>query len=278
MEAILIILGSSLVAGFVGAMMGVGGGIVVVPVLVSLFDVPLRLAIGASMVGVVATSSAAAAVYIRSGLSNIRLGILLSQATVLGALAGIFIGKIAGGRVVTGVFAGVLVFAAWAMVRKRRDRLVPPGSGGRFEQRLSLAGRYIDGTSGQVIQYGVLRVLVGGPAMIMAGVVSGMLGVGGGIFQVPLMDLVMSMPIKASTATSNFMMGITAAAGAVAYFAMGEIEPIIAAPVTVGVFFGSVLGSRLMPKVADSRLRLLFVGMLLVLSGVMAWRAVTGNV
>ncbi|MBL6975609.1 MAG: sulfite exporter TauE/SafE family protein [Deltaproteobacteria bacterium] len=265
-------------AGFVGAMMGVGGGIVVVPVLVTLLDVPLRLAIGASMVGVVATSSAAAAVFIRDGLSNIRLGILLSQVTVVGALAGVLVGRLSGGRVVTGVFAGVLVFAAWVMMRRRKDRAIEPSASGELEKRWRLTGAYRDGATGREVRYGIVRVMVGLPAMILAGMASGMLGVGGGIFQVPIMDAVMYVPIKAATATSNFMMGITAAAGAVAFFAMGEIEPVIAAPVVTGVFFGSVLGSRVMPRVADTRLRLLFVGGLLFLAGVMAWRALTGDV
>ncbi|NOZ00301.1 MAG: sulfite exporter TauE/SafE family protein [Deltaproteobacteria bacterium] len=258
-------------------MMGVGGGIVVVPVLAVVLDVPIRLAIGASMIGVVATSSAAAAVYVRQGLSNIRLGILLSQATVLGALGGVLFGRIAGGRAITAVFAGVLVFAAWAMLRRHRDKPVPPGAGGRLEDRLNLSGRYLDGSAGREVRYGVMRLAIGAPAMITAGLVSGMLGVGGGIFQVPIMDVVMSMPIKAATATSNFMMGITAAAGAVAFFAMGEIEPLIAAPVTVGVFLGATLGSHVMPRTADSRLRFLFVGMLLFMAVMMAWRAVMGD-
>jgi len=278
METILVILGSSLVAGFIGAIMGVGGGIVVVPVLVGILDVPLRLAIGASMLGVVATSCAAAGAYVRDGLSNIRLGILFSVVTVTGAIGGVLIGKVSGGRVVTGVFACVLLFAAWAMVRRARDRKLPPGSGGRLERELSLSGRYTDDTDGGTVEYGVRSVRAGLPVMVAAGLVSGMLGVGGGIFQVPVMDAMMSMPIKAATATSNFMMGITAAAGAVAFFAMGEVHPLLAAPVTVGVFMGSMLGAVVMPRLPDRGLRFLFVLMLLALAATMVLRTIAGDV
>lgn len=277
METPLLLLATSLVAGFIGAMMGVGGGIVVVPVLVGLLHVPVRLAIGASMVGVVATSSAAAAVFVRDRLSNLRLGILASLFSVVGALAGVLVGKVSGGRVVTGVFAGVLVVAALAMLRRHRDRAVPPGSGGFLERSLSLTGRYEDRATGETVRYGVRHVHLGLLSMLGAGLVSGLLGIGGGIFQVPVMDAVMGMPIKAATATSNFMMGITAAAGATAYFAMGEVHPLVAGPVTIGVFFGSLLGARVMPRVRDARLRHAFIVLLMVLAATMAWRAVRGD-
>ncbi len=277
METPLLLLATSLAAGFIGAMMGVGGGIVVVPVLVSVLHVPLRLAIGASMVGVVATSSAAAAVYVRDRLSNLRLGILASLVSVVGALAGVLVGRVSGGRVVTGVFAAVLVLAALAMLRRHRDRAVSPGSGGFLERSLSLAGRYEDRATGETVRYGVRHVHLGLLAMLGAGLVSGLLGIGGGIFQVPVMDAVMGMPIKAATATSNFILGITAAAGATAYFAMGEVHPLVAGSVTIGVFFGSLLGARVMLRVRDSRLRNAFVVLLLVLAATMAVRAATGE-
>lgn len=276
METPLLLFATSLFAGFIGAMMGVGGGIVVVPVLVSVLHVPVRLAVGASMVGVVATSSAAAAVYVRDRLSNLRLGILASSLSVLGALAGVLVGKVSGGRVVTGVFAVVLVVAGLAMLRRHRDRAVPPGTGGFLERSLSLTGRYEDRATGETVRYGVRHVHLGLLSMLGAGLVSGLLGVGGGIFQVPVMDAVMGMPIKAATATSNFMMGITAAAGATAYFAMGEVHPLVAGPVTIGVFFGSLLGARVMPRVRDSRLRHAFVAMLFLLAAVMGYQAATG--
>jgi len=274
MVTLLILLSTSFGAGFLGAMMGVGGGIVVVPVLAGLLDVPLRYAIGASMVGVVATSSAAAAVYVREGLSNLRLGILASALSVIGALLGVAIGKISGGRVVTGVFAIVLLGAVWAMRRRHHEHALPPGAGGFLERSLSLSGKYEDHVTGETVRYGVLHVHFGLVSMLGAGLVSGLLGVGGGIFQVPVMDAVMKMPIKAATATSNFMMGITAAAGATAYFAMGEIHPLVAGPVTIGVFFGSLAGARVMPRVRDSRLRHLFILLLIVLAAIMGYRAV----
>ncbi len=277
METALLILATSLFAGFIGAMMGVGGGIVVVPVLVNLLDVPLRLAIGASMVAVVATSSAAAAVYVRERLSNLRLGILASFFSVIGALVGVLVGKVSGGTVVTAVFAVVLLAAALAMQRRHRDRALPPGAGGFLERSMALTGRFEDRATGETVRYGVRHVHLGLLSMLGAGLVSGLLGVGGGIFQVPVMDAVMGMPIKAATATSNFIVGITAAAGAVAYFAMGEVHPMVAGPVTIGVFFGSLVGSRVMPKVRDSSLRHAFVALLVALAATMAWRAATGS-
>lgn len=271
----ILILFTSFFAGFMGAMMGVGGGIVVVPVLVSVLHVPLRLAIGASMVGVVATSAAAG--YLREGLCNVRLGVLASLLSVLGALAGVLVGRVSGGRVVTGVFAAVLAAAAVVMLRRRRESAVSPGAGGPLERSFSLAGCYEDRASGATVHYGVRHVRLGLLSMLGAGLVSGLLGVGGGIFQVPVMDAVMGIPIKVATATSNFIIGITAGAGATAYLAMGEVHPLVAGPVTIGVFLGSLVGSRVMPRVQDSRLRHGFVGLLLVLGARMAWRAATGQ-
>jgi len=155
--------------------------------------------------------------------------------------------------------------------------VTPPGSGGFLEKGLGLAGRFEDKATGQTVRYGVVRVHLGMALMLVAGLVSGLLGVGGGIIQVPVMDLVMSVPIKAATATSNFMMGITAAAGAVAYFAMGEVHPLVAAPVTVGVFAGSMLGARVMPRVRNSRLRHLFVLLLALMAADMAYKAFMGG-
>lgn len=277
MEVPAILLLSSVGAGFLGAMMGVGGGIVLVPILVNLLHVPLRLAIGASMVAVVATSSAAAAAYIRERLTNLRLGILAAFFSVVGALGGVLIGKVSGGRVVTGVFSLVLILAAWAMHRRHQDRCLPPGAGGFLERSLALTGRFEDLATGENVVYGMRHVHFGLISIVGAGLISGLLGIGGGIFQVPVMDAVMGMPIKAATATSNFIMGITAAAGALAYFAMGEIHPLVAGPVTLGVFVGSLLGAKVMPRVKDSRLRSGFIGLLLLLSASMVFRTIKGE-
>lgn len=273
MLSVIALLAIPFAAGFVGAMMGVGGGIIVVPALVGLLDVPPRLAIGASMVAVVATSSAAAAVYVRDRLSNLRLGILAAFVTVLGALVGVFAGKVSGDRLVLSVFAAVLIAAAWLLWRHPEERVARPGSSSMFERAFSLTGEYEDPAAGETVRYGVRHVLLGLASMFGAGLISGMLGVGGGIFQVPLMVVLMGLPMKAATATSNFMMGITAATGATAYFAMGEVHPKIAGPVTVGVFFGSMLGARLMPRVKDARLKAMFSALLVALAFVMATKA-----
>jgi len=270
-----ILFATSLFAGFVGAMMGVGGGIILVPVLTSLLSVPIRVAIGASMFAVVATSSAASAVYVREKLTNLSLGVLFSGLTVLGALLGVLAGITSPSAVIYLVFSFVLLCAAWLMFRRHKGRASPVGSGGFLEQSLRLSGAFEDAATGEIVEYGVRRIPLGALGMVLAGLISGMLGIGGGIFQVPVMDAVMGIPIKAATATSNFMMGITAATGAIAYLVMGYVHPEIAGPVVVGVFLGSGLGARVMPHVRDSRLRFLFIGMLVILAVVMARKGVS---
>lgn len=270
MVTLLLIFLTSVFAGFVGAMMGVGGGIILVPVLVSQLDVPLRLAVGASMVAVVATSNAASANYIMGGFTNLRLGILLAMVTIVGAIIGVLIGKIAGDRLVTGIFSIVLLFSAWGMYRKTKDQVISPGSGGKLETTLMLSGQFTNPNNGLIVRYGVKNIVVGMALMLIAGIASGLLGIGGGIIQVPIMDTIMSIPIKGAVGTSNFMMGLTSAAGSLAFFVMGEIHPLVAGPVTIGVFFGSLLGSKVMPYVKDSKIRHIFVFMLVILALEMA--------
>jgi uncharacterized membrane protein YfcA len=276
MDPTLLILGTSVIAGFVGGLMGLGGGVILVPVLVTFLDVPLRLALGASLMGVVATSTAGAATYVRQGLSNLRLGLLLSAVAVGGALVGIVIGKVAGERIVTGMLAAMLMLAAWAMLRRPGDRRVEPGTGTPVERRPHLDGAYFDPSSQSRIEYGVRNLWSGTAFMFVAGIVSSMLGVGGGVVQIPVMDTLMWVPMKAATATSNFMIGITAATGAVAYIAMGEVHPAVAAPVVVGVFVGSTIGARVMPRVRDTRLRMFFVLIMMLLAVDMAYKAISG--
>lgn len=277
MDPTLLILGTSVVAGFVGGLMGLGGGVILVPVLVTFLDVPLRLALGASLMGVVATSTAGAATYVRQGLSNLRLGLLLSAVAVAGALLGIVVGKVVGERIVTGLLAAMLMLAAWAMLRRPGDRRVEPGTGTAVERRLHLDGAYFDPSSQSRIEYGIRHLWSGTAFMFLAGIVSSMLGVGGGVVQIPVMDSLMWVPMKAATATSNFMIGITAATGAVAYIAMGEVHPAVAAPVVVGVFLGSTIGAKVMPRVRDNRLRIFFVLLMVLLALDMAYKAFSGG-
>ena len=266
MEGFAILAASSVAAGFLGAMMGVGGGIVVVPVLAGILDVPIRLAVGASMIAVVATSCAASASFVRDGLANVRLGLLLALFTAVGSTGGVFAGTLIGDEGLAAVLAGMIVVAAVMMYLRRKEDPVPQGAGGRMEESLRLAGEFTDPAIGGLVRYGTVRVPVSIGLMLGVGFLSGLLGVGGGALQVPVMVSLMRVPIKAATATSSFMMGITAAAGAVAFVALGDVQPAVAGLVAVGVFLGSLAGARVMPRVQDTRLKVIFVVVLAVLA------------
>jgi len=263
MEWIFIVTITSIAAGFLGSMMGIGGGVIIVPTLAGLLGVDIRLAVGASLVAVTATSSAAATAFIRDNLTNVRLAIFLESATTSGAVIGVIIGSHAPKRLLAILFILILLFAAYNIFRRRHMGHLPVGSGGKWEKKLALSGSYVDESTGQTIDYGMHRIPLGWFLMMLAGMMSGMLGIGAGVLKVPTMDAAMGLPAKASSATSNFMIGVTAASGAVTMYFMGYVNPLLTAPVVMGVFLGSLVGSRLMPKVKDGRIRLLFVLVLL---------------
>ena len=271
----LITFAASLLAGGLGSLLGLGGGIIVVPVLTLLLHVNIRYAIGASIVSVIATSSGAAAAYVRERMSNLRVAMLLEIGTTTGALSGAFIAGRVDVRWLYLIFGAMLAYSAIMMFRHRHegtgDRPVPPD---RLSDRLRLHGSYFDQAEGRQIDYRVTRAPFGLALMYVAGVVSGLLGIGSGALKVPAMDLAMRMPIKASTATSNFMIGVTAAASAGVYFARGDIDPFVAAPVAAGVLLGATLGSALLGRLKGARLRALFVLVLLWISLQMMWKGV----
>ena len=254
---------TSIVAGFFGAMLGIGGGVIIVPTLAGILGVDLKLAIAASLVAVTATSSAAAAAFVKDRLTNVRLAVFLESATTTGAVMGVLIGDFAPRKVLSMLFIGVLLLAAYNIYRRRHASPLPPGSGGWWEERLKLSGSYHDMAERRLVNYGMRRIPLGWLLMLFAGMLSGMLGIGAGVLKVPIMDSAMGLPAKASSATSNFMIGVTAASGAITMYFMGRINPLVAAPVAVGVFLGSFAGSRLMPQVKDNRIRLMFIGILL---------------
>ncbi len=262
-EWTLIVAFASLAAGFLGSMMGIGGGVIIVPTLAGFLGVDIRLAVGASLVAVTATSSAAAAAFVRDKLTNVRLAIFLESATTTGAVIGVMVASHAPRRLLALMFIAVLLFAAYNIFRRRHAGHLPVGSGGKWENRLELSSSYVDESTGQEIVYGMRHIPVGWFLMLLAGMMSGMLGIGAGVLKVPTMDAAMGLPAKASSATSNFMIGVTAASGAVTMYFMGYVNPMLAAPVVMGVFLGALAGSRLMPKVKDGRIRLLFVLVLL---------------
>jgi uncharacterized membrane protein YfcA len=272
---VLVVFVASAVAGFLGALLGLGGGLIVVPVLTLLLHVDIRLAIGASIISVIATSSGAAAAYVREHLANIRVAMFLELGTASGAMAGAYLAGLVHPRFLFVLFGAMLGYSAVAMLRrvKRAAGDEPVDSVSRW---LRLSGSYYDHATGETIAYPVRRPLLGLGMMFGAGAVSGLLGVGSGALKVPAMDLGMGLPMKVSTATSNLMIGVTAAASAGLYFARGQIDPFIAAPVALGVLGGALLGSRALKHVPSERLRRLFVVVLLVICVQMLVKGIQG--
>ncbi|AKQ65196.1 Arginine/ornithine antiporter ArcD [Myxococcus hansupus] len=263
----LVVLGFSVGAGLLGSLLGIGGGLILIPVLTLLLKVDIQYAVGASIVSVIATSSGAAAAYVRDRMANTRVAMFLELATTAGALSGAFLSGMVGGRGVYFVFGAVMAWSALVMLRRMRVAAEAPVPADALADRLALHGSYWDESQGREVAYRVTRPLAGLGLMYVAGTVSGMLGIGSGALKVPAMDLAMRLPLKVSTATSNFMIGVTAAASAGVYFARGNIDPFIAGPVCVGVTLGAWLGSRhLMARVNSTWLRALFVGVLLWVS------------
>ncbi|HEX9459727.1 MAG TPA: sulfite exporter TauE/SafE family protein [Thermoanaerobaculia bacterium] len=264
----------SLLAGFLGSLLGLGGGMIVVPALTLLLHIDIRLAIGASIISVIATSSGAAGAYVRDGLANLRVAMFLEIGTTLGAITGAYLAGIVHPRFLYILFGLVLGYSAMAMLRRRRvaeEREIGP-----LTMRLRLGASYVDEQSGLAIAYQPAHASIGLFLMYIAGSVSGLLGIGSGALKVPAMDLAMGLPIKVSTATSNFMIGVTAAASAGLYFTRGQIDPFIAAPVAAGVLAGAFLGSRFLGRVTSRSLRVTFVVVLLVVSLQMLLKGVRG--
>src|ERR1700721_737837 len=234
---------TSIVAGFLGALTGLGGGVVIVPVLTLLFKVDIRYAIGASLVSVIATSSGAAVAYVREGPSNIRIGMFLEIATTLGALLGAYLTARVSTHWIAIVFGIVLLYSAVASFREKTDA-VPTGGDDPLAVKLELCGTY-PGTSGDQ-PYTARRVPLGFGIMFGAGTLSGLLGIGSGAVKVLAMDGAMKLPFKVSTPPSIFMIGVTAAASAGIYLSRGYIDPGIAMPVMLGVLLGSLAGARVL--------------------------------
>jgi len=262
----LVVFTVSVGAGLLGSLLGLGGGIIVVPALTLLLHVDIRFAIGASIVSVIATSSGAAAAYVRDGMTNLRVAMFLELGTTAGALSGAYLAGVVPVRALYVVFGVVMGYSALAMFRKRHADLAVAVPADALADRLALHGSYVDEALGREVQYPVTGSTVGLVLMYVAGVVSGLLGIGSGALKVPAMDLAMRLPIKVSTATSNFMIGVTAAASAGVYFARGQVDPFVAGPVAMGVLTGALAGSRLLGRLQSSVIRKVFVAVLLWVS------------
>jgi uncharacterized membrane protein YfcA len=271
----LVVFAISLLAGVFGAILGLGGGIIVVPALTLALGIDIRYAIGASIVSVIATSSGAAAGYVRDRLTNLRVAMLLEIATTTGAISGAFVAGIVGGRWLFILFGVLIGYSAIAMLRKREEHATT-ASPDALADRLNLHGTYADPVTGPR-PYRVSHTRLGLFLMYVAGMVSGLLGIGSGALKVPAMDLAMGLPIKVSTATSNFMIGVTAAASAGVYFARGDIDPFVAGPVAAGVVIGATAGSLLLKRVPSHLLRQVFVVVLFGVALQMLYRGIAGR-
>ena len=274
-----LLMAGGVAAGIFGSLLGLGGGVLIVPLLTLGFGLPLREAVGVSLVAVIVTSSASAGVYLERHLANLRLGMTLELFTAIGALAGGLVAFALSEQVLAGLFTVLLVYTAFTMAR-RRD--TPPALVATDDETPARFGALIadpPGSAGtpsataEPPPYAVRNLGRGIAGSLFAGVVSALLGIGGGLIKVPLMNLAMGVPLRVATATSNMMIGITASASAIIYLLRGGIDPYVAGPTAVGVFVGASIGSRTAQRVDVRLLRMLFVVVLLVTAWQMATRA-----
>ena len=259
--ALFVLLASAAAGGF-GSLVGIGGGLIIVPLLSVVLGQDVKVAIAASLIGVIATSLSASPRYIRSGLADRRLGVYLLVAASVGGLTGGLTASVLDGRTLSLLFGVLLVAVALQMLRETRRSqpatALPAGPAGGF------ASSFIEPTSGQLVEYRATRLGLGAAASFVAGNVSGLLGVGGGVINVPTMNVLMRVPIRVATTTSTYMLAATAAASSVVYAVSGQLDPLVAAPVVLGVIVGARAGARLSMRVPQDTLRLLFVVVALI--------------
>ena len=261
-------------AGFLGALTGLGGGVVIVPLLTVIFGVDIHYAIGAALVSVIATSSGAAAAYVREGFSNVRVGMFLEIATTIGALVGAGVVLYLRVSVISLIFGLVLLYSAYASITQAPHERQDPGPD-RIGTALKMDSSYP--TASGFVSYHVHGVPVGFALMFIAGVLSGLLGIGSGAVKVLAMDRAMKLPFKVSTTTSNFMIGVTAAAGAGIYLSRGYIDPGLAMPVMLGVLMGSLAGARVLVGAKVRVLRIVFSTVIAALAIEMIYKGFSGK-
>lgn len=253
----------SAAAGTIGALAGVGGGILVIPILTIGFGVDIRLAVGASIVSVIATSSGAATAYVRDRMTDMRVGMFLELATTSGAVSGALLAALVAPAFLYVLLGMVLLLSAATQIRRLGEETPPEGPPSHLAARLRLASSYPDRKSGREVPYAARRVPLGFVLMWVAGVVSGLLGIGSGVLKVLALDGAMRLPMKVSSATSNFMIGVTAAASAGIYVSRGDVDARLAAPVALGVLAGAIVGARLLNRVSNRSVRLIFLPVLI---------------
>jgi uncharacterized membrane protein YfcA len=269
----LIILVGAYAAGLVGSLTGLGGGVVIIPLLTILLHVDIHYAIGASLVSVIATSSGSAAAYVKEGITNMRLGMFLEIATTSGAIMGAIVAKYLPVQYIAILFGLVLIFSAAMSLRKKVEFIARKKS--ILAEKLKLNGTYPVGN--ESVAYNVSNVGGGFLMMIFAGAMSGLLGIGSGALKVVAMDGMMRVPFKVSTTTSNFMIGVTAAASAVVYMQRGYIDPGLAMPVVIGVLLGAFTGSKILVSSQSKKLRYFFAVVVTFLALQMIYKGISGT-
>src|SRR5579883_787694 len=261
-------------ASALGGALGMATGIFIVPLLTILAGIDVRIAIGASLVSVIACSCGSAASFLKQRLTNVRLALVLETATTLGAASGVALSGAVPVPFLYAIFAVVLLVSAWQMLRRREAAMAPAPAERSRKWVRKLDSVYPDHTVGSEVRYRVDRLPAGLALMYGAGLLSALLGIGSGVLKIPAMDTALRLPIKVSSATSNFMIGVTAAASAGSYFMRGAIVPEIAGPVALGSVVGAVLGARLLAFISPGKLRVVFVVVLIVLAVKMAFMAI----
>ncbi|MFI5422126.1 MAG: sulfite exporter TauE/SafE family protein [Nitrososphaerales archaeon] len=273
-EYLLTILLISCGAGFLGSLIGIGGGVIIVPVLTIVYGIPLQYALGASIISVIATSSGSASAYLREKITNLRIGTFLLIATtfgaVLGAIATLSLIRSGFEWLILFVFGFVLIYSSYNVYKKGRaglksNRSLANQEPNQLAELLDLKGEYYDEVRRENVTYEAAHVIPGFSVMFIAGIFSGLLGIGSGALKVLGMDTLMKLPFKVSTTTSNLMIGVTAVASAGIYYIQGFINPLLAAPIAFGVVLGSIVGTKILVRSKPSSLRFLFVIILLVL-------------
>lgn len=269
----LIVLVGAFLAGLLGSLTGLGGGVIIIPLLTLGLGVNIHYAIGASIISVIATSSGSAAAYVKEGITNVRIGMFLEIATTISAIVGVIIATHIDAKSITVVFGLILLFSAFMMLKKKIDH-------SNNEKTSVLAGYFkLNGsypTEDGVKQYAVHNVIGGFAMMFVAGTLSGLLGIGSGALKVIGMDNIMKIPFKVSTTTSNFMIGVTAAASALIYLHKGQIDPVIAMPVSLGVILGATLGAKILIKTKTGKLKWIFAIVITFLALQMIYNGLTG--
>lgn len=268
LETTFILLLLGVFAGSLGALLGIGGGMIIIPILSVVLGLPMRYAIGASVIAVIATSSGATIAYLKDDLLNLRVAMFLEIATTIGAITGAILTGVIDGKWLEVLFGIFLVYSTYNMIQKLRSKIKTDATGVQDDplaRKLKLQGSYYDQLDQKEHSYQVTHVPGGFAMMYGAGLASGLLGIGSGVFKVIAMDTIMKMPLKPSSATSNLMMGVTAAASATVYFFNGSIQPHIAGPLAIGILIGASIGTRLMQRIHPRLLRMIFVPILFIM-------------